>query len=243
MLIKENKYLYYMKCFSLLCICVGLFTLSCKKDGANDTITNQTIHGQVYNLCTDSGLANVTVFLNINNSNGGRSTLQTVSGANGMFSFANVQIHSNSDYSYNLEVQDNSIGGGNILAIDGTEVGINKGNLNQSYGLNVIPHCKVWHIYLPAGTNITSNDTFALTLQQNIYHKNVIGTGTNWQLIDHFPPAPQPPYPANYIDITYNYWMGWWHTTLDKTKNGLHIIKTDSFYVGWGATVTDTIPW
>ena len=55
--------------------------------------------------------------------------------------------------------------------------------------------------------------------------------------------APYIPPPSNFIDNIGNHCMGWWHTTLDKTKNGIHTIKTDSFYVGWGATVTDTIPW
>jgi len=37
--------------------------------------------------------------------------------------------------------------------------------------------------------------------------------------------------------------MGWWHTMLDKTVNGSHILQKDSFYIGYGGTVTDTIPW
>jgi len=77
-----------MKKFSALLFIVIVFLGSCKKD--KDEVSSQTIHGQVYNLCTDSGMANITVYLQQNGSN----IAQTNSGANGNFSFSNVQIHS-----------------------------------------------------------------------------------------------------------------------------------------------------
>lgn len=229
-----------MKKLAVLCVLGFALASSCKKDAANDTITTQTIHGQVYNLCTDSGLVNCTVFLNINNSASGGSTLQTVSGTNGMFSFANVQIHSSSDYTYDLEVQDNPLACCGKPGIDGAGVGINKSNLTQTYVLNVTPHFNSWNLYFP-NTLFTASDTFVMTYQQNTYHKNVTGAYTNWQLVDNCPcPITTPTHKSAGFD---NYWMGWWQVTYNKTTNGVHTIKTDSFYVGWGATVIDTIPW
>jgi hypothetical protein len=221
-----------MKKLAVLCVFGLVLASSCKKDAANDTITTQTIHGQVYNLCTDSGLVNCTVFLNINNSASGGSTLQTVSGTNGMFSFANVQIHSSSDYSYDLEVK-YIYPSGSQPAIVGIDLELNKSNIVPQYILGVVPNFHDWYLCFPAGT-ITTNDTFTVTLQQNIFHKNA-PQNPSYQLIY--------PCPSNAIANLGNFPMGWWHTTLNKTHNGMHTITTDSFYVGWGATVTDTIPW
>ncbi len=195
-----------------------LFAASCKKDKDTDadTVTTQTIHGQVYNLCTDSGLANVTVFLNINNSAGGGSTMQTVSGANGMFSFANVQIHSNNDYTYDLEVQSNTAGGYQP-DINGNVVGIDKSKISQTWLINVLPIADYWRLYFPSSiTAAIYSDTFTLVIQQNIFHKNV--PNGNYKITELICPCTPPPPPINFLDNVSGYWMGWWHTTLDKNS-------------------------
>jgi hypothetical protein len=211
-----------------------LSVYSCKKD--KDTITTSSVNGQIYSLCNDSGLANVIVFLNINNS-GGNSSLSTTSGANGNFSFNNVQIHSSSDYSYSLNVHSNGAGGYKP-AIDGSTINIDKLKINQKQILNVVPHFNYWYLYFP-NTLFTSNDTFVLTLQQNVFHSNF--PSHIYQSISNCPcPITIPTHFAGGLS---DYCMGRWQVTLDKTKNSIHTIKTDSFYIGWGATLTDTIPW
>jgi hypothetical protein len=212
---------------------------ACKKDSDKDTLSSHTINGRVYNQCTDSGLVNCTVFLKEN----GNTMAQLNSGANGNFTFSNVQIHSGSKYSYSLKTIDNPDGGGGLPPIDGGAVALNKDNLGQTYVLQVIPKCLQWFLYFPAGTVVssTSNDTLLLTLQQKIFHKNY--PSGNFLITLYNSPTYTYSGTGNYIgDLSFE-WMGWWYSTLSKTKNGVYTVKTDSFYVGWNTNVTDTIPW
>jgi hypothetical protein len=216
-----------------------LFAISCKKDKDTDTVTTQIIHGQVYNLCTDSGLVNCTVFLIEN----GSTLAQMSSGVNGNFTFSNVQIHSSSSYSYSLKTIDNPDGGNGLPPISGDATNLDKGNLNQIYKLQVIPLVLQWFLYYPKGTVVsyTSNDTLLLTLHQKIFHKNF--PSGNYLLTLGNAPTYTSSSTSNFIgDLSFE-WMGWWYSTLSKTKNGVHTVKTDSFYVGWNKNVTDTIPW
>ncbi len=75
--------------------CLFIFAC-CKKD--KDQIILHDIKGMVYNNCTDSGLANVTVYLK----DGKGLNLSTVSDAVGNFIFRGVDIHSSSQYNYNI---------------------------------------------------------------------------------------------------------------------------------------------
>lgn len=210
---------------------------SCKKD--KDVISSQSIHGQIYNLCNDSGLVNVSVFLQENS----KTIMQTVSGSNGNFSFTNAQIHSSNDYTYNIVVQSvDYIGGGVQPAIDGDDVEINKSNLSQTFILNVVPHAKIWGLYFPSSISSSIyNDTFTLVLQQKTYLKNAPSAVNTLTMCNC--PCPQPSPPKNLIDNLHYYTMGWWYSTLNKTMNGVHTVQQDSFYVGWWTNVTDTIPW
>ena len=223
---------------TLLCIvlCIVIFT-RCKKE--TDTITTATLHGQVYNMCTDSGLVNCTVFLKQN----GNTLAQMQSGAGGNFSFSNVQIHSSSSYSYALATIDNPDGAGTLPPIAGGVAAINKSNLGQNYVLQVIPITLQWWLYFPAGTVVSStvNDTLLLILQQKIFRKNF--PSGNYLITLQNSPTYTFSGTGNYIgDLSFE-WMGWWYSTRTKTKNGITTTKTDSFYVPWNASSTDTIPW
>ena len=222
------------KILKILFVFLLVFTISCKKDSDTDKVTTQTIHWQVYNLCTDSGMTNIAVSLQEN----GNTIGQIISGTNGSFSFNNIQIHSSNSYTYQLYIPSESgIGGGG--GIDAGYYTADKDKLNSPLILDVIPHSNQIILYYPANTHLSLNDTFILSVQQNIYHKNI--PNGNFKVIagncPNYPPS------TNFIGNIDNYWMGWWQVTLDKTKNGVHIIKTDSFYIGYKATVTDTIPW
>lgn len=214
---------------------LSLIFYACRRD-PNDNVSKQTIYGKVYNLSTDSGLSNTKVYLDITGPNGS-SSLSALSGVNGSFSFPDVQVHSSSDYSYALKVPSNGAGGYEP-AINGTTLALDKSNLNQSQILYVIPRFKEWYLYFP-NTLFTSQDTFILTLTQNTIHKNL--PSYNYQSISNCPCPLSTP--TNSLAALADYWTGWWQVTLDKTKNGIQTLNTDSFYLGWGATVTDTIPW
>ena len=168
---------------------IAMMLNSCKKDSDTDKVTTQTIHGQVYNLCTDSGLANVTVYLKIQGPS--PSSLQTVSGTNGNFTF-NVPVHSSDDYTYELYIPSLSgIGGGPEVGFDGCDGYVIKSNVNQSQLLCVVPHAKNWNIYLPYNAHFTTNDTISLIIQQNTFHKNV--PNGVYQLIEINCPLYPPP--------------------------------------------------
>lgn len=214
-----------MKKLAVLCVLGLVLIASCKK---KDIITTQIIHGQIFNLSTDSGLANVTIYFEENNN----LIARTISGANGMFSLPNVQIHSSGDYAYNFVIPE-------IEGIYADAFGdIDKSTLNQPQIISIIGLFNTWSLYFP-NTLFTANDTFVLTLQQNTYHKT-LATG-NWQSITNCPCSITAP---THSLSGLSFWaMGWWQVTYNKTTNGVHTIKTDSFYVGWKANITDTIPW
>jgi hypothetical protein len=215
---------------------IAILLICCKKKNS-DTLSTHNIHGQVYNLCTNKGLANVTVFLN--SSGPSNSSFSVVSDVNGNFNFSNIQIHSSDEYTYSLFIPSKSgIGNGPEIGFDGIDAVLNKSSLDQNQICRVAPHFKNWNLYFP-NTLFTSSDTFVLTMQQNIIHFN--SPNSNFRSIDSCPcPITTPTHLAGGLN---NYWMGWWHVTLNKTKNSVHIINTDSFFVDWGATKTDTIPW
>ncbi len=209
--------------------------LSCKKDSSQ--VNNVKILGRVLNLCTNKNLANVQVSLLTKGPKGG--SLSVLSDGNGDFSFNNISINMSSDYVYSVYIESKSgIGNGPEAGFDGVEVDINKNDLGHFFILGVVPHFKYWQLYFP-NTTFTNLDTFVLTYVQKIFHANV-PQNPNYRLVDSCPcPIVSP---TNYVGGFNNYWMGWWYVTYNKTKNGMHTIKTDSFYVDWGANKTDTMP-
>ena len=96
-----------MKHFILILTSSLIFFASCKKD--KDMVTTHKVKGMVFNNCTDSGLANVTVYLNISDGKN-INTVQTISDALGNFTFDNVQIHSASNYKYAIYIPSKSGG-------------------------------------------------------------------------------------------------------------------------------------
>ena len=225
-----------MKEFKFVFLIFLLLSASCKKE--QDMVTTQALHGQVYNMCTDSGLVNCTVFLKLNGSN----IAQMQSGASGNFTFNNVQIHSSSSYTYALATIDNPDGGGGLPPIWGASVAIEKGNSNRPYILQVIPETLQWYLYFPSGVSVVSTDTIFLSLQQKVFHKN-LPNGVYVSSLYNCPTYTFSGIHNNYISDESFSWMGWWFSTLIKTKNGITTNKTDSFYVPWNASSTDTIPW
>jgi hypothetical protein len=212
-------------------ICLLFFAFGCKKD--TDIISTETIHGQVYNICNDSGLANIPVYLQENGSN----IAQTVSGVNGNFSFTNVKVHSAGAYSYAIYIYWH---GAASPAIDGASVPVPNFPTTLNYVVKVMPRLYDWRIYCP-NTTFLPTDTFSVVFQQNILHNNLSNPNNNiWTVSETCPCT----YGAtNYLGSLSNFPAGMWQVTLRRTKNGVHTLQTDSFYVGWGATQTDTLFW
>lgn len=217
-----------------------LIGLSCKKDKKDETTTT-TINGRVLNLCTNQTMANIAISF-ISKGPSGSSSVQTYSDSNGNFTFSNVQINFSDDYKYSVYIESKSgIGSGPEVGFDGVEVYVDKSDLGHYFNLGVAPHFKLWYFYFPTGTNISPSDTITLTIEQKVMKANRPSSIYQLPLLD------SPTYPAtisnNSLGHIGNYWMGWWHSTLERTKNGVHIVKTDSFYIDWGETRADTIPY
>ncbi len=65
------------------------------------------------------------------------------------------------------------MGAGGLPPITGDILALNKGNLNQSYVLHVIPETLQWFLYFPKLGYPTIADTFMLTIHQRVLHKNL----------------------------------------------------------------------
>lgn len=206
---------------------------SCKKD--KDVIALHTINGMVFNNCTDSGLENVTVYLNIND---GKSTSsrQTISDSNGNFSFDGVSIHSSSKYSYAIYIPSKSgINGGG-----GTEVGFNGTTLNFNYDevdMFFKPRVTPKFLFLCYQSNATfpimQPDSLDIYFEQKTFHKNVPLLPYSGVIYNN----------SNISSCSSNYPMGKWNFIIKKWKSGVYTTTIDSIYLGWGSTTTYTINW
>ncbi len=214
-----------------------LFT-NCKKE--KDVVTEQTVNGMVYNQCTDSGLAGVTVFIKIYKDNSEFNSYQTISGSGGNFSFNCVNIYNSTKYSYALKIPSKSgIGATTIeyCGFIGTTISFTKDESNTFFKPKVIPtflNLSVFHTYSGSVTNL--NDSIQTVFTQLVYHKNIptlpfsFGGGTYGTIGS-----------SNYS--IGNYPMGFWNITIDKWKGGIHTTKNDSIYLGWASSKTYSVNW
>ncbi len=225
------KKLYYLSFILLILFLAN----SCRKE--DDTVSTQTISGMVYNQCTDSGLANVQVFLKINKDNSPFQSLETTSGINGTFSFSNVDIHSNSKFTYAIYIPSKSGIGGGETGFNGTTLSFNNNESSIFFKTRVTPKfllINVSTIYSNSVSNL--NDSIVLIFSQKTFHKNIVdlpytfGGGT-YGIIGN----------SNYSQG--NYPMGLYNIAIDKWKNGIHTNTQDSIYLGWGATKPYTVNW
>ena len=209
------------------------FVLSCRKK-EKDTITRHDLKGMVYNNCTDSGLAGVNVSLNINDGKN-TSSYGTVSGVNGEFSFANIEIHSNSKYSYAINIPGNSGTGGGAVRLDGTTMYFNYNEADTYFKPRVTPGFLLFYVYYIT-TPTTLNDSVIVSFVQKTFHKNVsdlpykLGGGGHGNI-------------AVQSDNHSNYPMGKYDLTINKWKSGIYTTSIDSIYLPWGSTKTYTINW
>jgi hypothetical protein len=214
---------------------IGLFLIfSCKRD--KDEVIYQTVRGQVYNNCTDSGLANVTVYLYVLKNNVKQQTYQSISGADGSFVFPNAEIHSNEDFSYSIYIPSESGTAGIGISFIGSTVHFNKNETGKYFISRVIPGFYLFKLEFNQLSTGVASDSIVAVCSQYKYHTNV------------------PYYPFEimgkcYGNVSYQfgnigeYPMGKWNISIDKWKSGVHTTINDSIYIGWGATKTYTINW
>jgi hypothetical protein len=158
-----------MKNLIFVCLLIVVMYVSCKKE--KDTITQHDIKGMVFNNCTDSGLANVTVYLQ----DGQGLNLSTVSGINGNFSFNNVQIHSSSKYNYALLILSKS--GINAQTFEycgfgGTVLGFNYNEVDMFFKPRVRPSYLLFPVYCNKNPITNKNDSIVFYCTNYTFHKN-----------------------------------------------------------------------
>jgi hypothetical protein len=220
-----------MKILNCLAVYFLLLAFGCKKDG--DVINTVTVHGQVYNICNDSGLANIPVYLQEN----GVNIAQTLSGANGGFSFTDAKMHSSGAYTYVIYVYSR---GAASPAIDGASVQVPNFATTTNYLVKVMPRFYEWRVFC-LNTTFLSSDTFSVVFKQNVVHPNLTNANDNvWTVTNGCPCGFNPE--KNLANLS-NFPAGMWQVTLTRTKNGLQTTQTANIYVGWGDTQNDTLSW
>ena len=210
----------------------------CKKE--KDTITYHNIKGMVYNNCTDSGLVNVAVNLNTYKDNSLTKTLAGTSVAGGNFEFPNVEIHSDSKYSYSIYIPSKSginATTAEYCGFNGATMYFSKDEADLFLSPRVTPKfllLNVSHIYSSPITNL--NDSIIVLFSQRVFHKNlptlpyVFGGETYGNV-------------GNSKYSSGNYPMGKYNINIDKWKGGVHTTILDSIYLGWTETKTYTVNW
>ncbi|MCC7534140.1 MAG: hypothetical protein IT246_09385 [Bacteroidia bacterium] len=213
--------------------CLFIFAC-CKKD--KDQIILHDIKGMVYNNCTDSGLANVTVYLK----DGKGLNLSTVSDAVGNFIFKGVDIHSSSQYNYNIYIPSKS--GTNATTFEycgfvGTTLSFNYDEADMFFKPRVMPRYLSLNLFCNKSPITDSNDSIMFFFTNSTLHKNM------------------PDYPYRFggggfygtnsynIGNIGNYPMGKYIIDIDKWVSGVHTYTKDSIYLEWGANKTYTINW
>lgn len=220
-----------------LCIFVALFFIffmNCKKD--RDIVTKHDLKGMVVNNSTDSGLANVTVYL----TNGRKKLLNTVTDAHGNFCFPNVDIHSNEKYNYSIYIE--SFSGGissnpalTEIGITGTQMYFKPEEANVFFKPRVTPLFLLSQIFCNKTPFTTVNDSIIFYCTNNTFHKNVPNEPYQWGGAGYGS--------GNYNNNVGGYPMGKYNLEIMMWKSGVYSTKKDSIYLGWGANTSYTINW
>lgn len=204
---------------------------SCKKEER----VLQTIRGEVYNLCTDSTMAGIPVYL-AGGTNGVQFKLKTYTDKNGQFKFENVELRSTYEYAIYVPTEYSPIdiyhnpaefyGQGDIVYFLMKQI-----NSSTYIPLKVEPQFNSLKIILP---KISSPDSCYIRFYQPVFHKNK--PEYPWQLV----------YRSNYYwpDTTHDAQrMGLWKIDLYKYKNGILSYSRDSIYLFYKGNATYTLTW
>ncbi len=161
----------------LIIISALFFFVQCKRE--KDTISTHDIKGMVFNNCTDSGLANVTVYLQDNKG----LNLSTVSDANGNFIFSGVKIHSSDKYSYGLNIPSKSGIGATTFeyaGFNGESINFSSNDADDFFKLKVTPKYLNFQVYFNKTIITNVNDSIVCYFSNNTFHKNVPSSNYQW---------------------------------------------------------------
>lgn len=228
---------------------VSLFFLQCKKDKKDkDEITVQTLNGMVFNNCTDSGLAGVKVYFKTIKDNSVISSRETVSDANGNFSFSNAEIHSNDAFQYSIYIPSVSGIGAQLpehSIFNGTSIYFSKNDASTFLKPRVTPGYFNFCFKINNSSPITSPDSISYYFEQKTLKKNepsiTFGYPNNSAtgkgiMFTNLPVLTT-------MGCTGTRWMGKWKIVVEKRKSGVYTIQYDSIYIPWKGSATYTINW
>jgi hypothetical protein len=226
-----------MKRVTWMSFCLLFALFSCSKCEKRDIIARKPVKGMVFNNCTDSGLANMKVYLQTFKGNSLVNSQEAVTGQEGYFAF-DADIHSSEKYSYAIHIPSKSGGistGFTEVAFNGTTMYFSKEESDVFMRPHVTPGFLTYTTeYITAITN--KQDSVRVLSEQRTYHKN----------------KPDMPYQipggsygdkSFYKDQTSHYPMGLYNIRIDTWKGGVHSTIYDSIYLAWGDTKTYTLNW
>lgn len=226
------RFLIFIVLSSLLAACT-----SCKKN--KDEISKHTINGMVFNNCTDSGLAGVTVYLKTYKNNSEIGSSQTTSGINGSFTFSDVDIHSDTKYTYAIYIPSKSGTAATTpeyCRFDGTTMSFTNDEVSSFFQPKVTPGFLFFTLQFKQSMITTNSDSIVVNYFQKYFHSNVANLPYNLYAKCYGGTLTQNGTVANYP-------MGMWNLKIDKWKNSIHTITYDSIYIGWASTKTYTVSW
>lgn len=234
-----------MKEFKILfIILVCFFFFNCKKNKTRIV----TVSGRVMNLCTDSPIEGVKVYLN---------NTVTISDNNGLFFFNNVAINSSDKSHYVVKTEYDSGIGTNQILFNGASGELDKEHPENFITLGVSPGVLNLCYKINNTDSIRPPDSIAVYFEQKIFHKNFPNSIYDWpsnylNIGTVHAPVLQTnisPWPATSCtgcptaNCTGTIWMGKWNITIEKVKSGLHTTTHDSVYVPWKGSATYIVQW
>jgi hypothetical protein len=227
-----------MKRITWMSFCLLFALFSCSKCEKRDIIARKPVKGMVFNNCTDSGLANIKVYLQTFKGNSLVNSQEAVTGQEGNFAF-DADIHSSDKYSYAIHIPSKSggvSGGFTEAGINGTTMYFSNGESDIFMRPKVTPKFLVINLFQIKNNLSVHTDSIRTMFYQLKYHANSndmpysfgIGSYGNEPLL------------AGNVG---NYPMGLYFILTDKWINGSHSEDKDSIYLNWGAQKTYTVFW
>ena len=213
--------------YILLIVGIFIVSLSCKK--TKDKALIPDITGTVINACTDSGMANLTVYLTLFNAASHPINYQTTTNANGGFTFPNLTLQSSGVFNSLIKVTNstNFVGQTNVF-VDSLA--------KKPFLLTVIPNSPSLIIYFNHSPTTAGTDSVITSLVQNKLNLSISGAGN----------GPSYKYYGNTAaatDTIYNIPMGWWHINSNRWLSSKDTMLKDSIYIYRGIAKTYTLNW
>jgi len=213
------------------------------ENGQKDSLIYKDVKGMVFNLCTDSGIAGVKVYLEIYQAKKLVKKYSGVSGEGGTFLFKDAELHLNKEFTYNIYIPSKS----GIMAKDAETCGIQGGSygftldeVNNSMNPRVIPSFISLSVYF-MGKHLDSSDSIITRFTQNTYHKNVPDYPYKFALGKEGSPFADD-FPNTRTGLG-NYPMGLYHIVVDKWVSGVHTQWKDSLFTNYGDTAAYVVHW